>query len=112
VLAAWGFEYKTCITWQKLRCKGMGYWFRGHTEHLLLGVRGNIKAFRSGQPNIVALPVHKHSEKPLFFVELIESVTTNLPKKLEMFGRMQRDGWDILGNHVATDLFTADHDGQ
>ena len=105
VLDAWGFQYKTCITWQKLRCKGMGYWFRGHTEHLLLGVRGAVKAFRSLQPNIVSLPVHKHSEKPLFFIELIESVTQDSPRKLEMFGRRKREGWDIVGNQVAADLF-------
>src|SRR6185436_14912205 len=45
VIEAWGFQYKTCITWHKLRGKGMGYWFRGHTEHLLLAVRGKVKAF-------------------------------------------------------------------
>jgi N6-adenosine-specific RNA methylase IME4 len=100
VIDAWGFEYKTCITWHKLRCKGMGYWFRGHTEHLLLGVRGKVKSFRSLHHNIQALPVHKHSEKPLKFVEMIEEVTAGMDPKLEMFSRMRRPGWDLIGNQV------------
>ena len=48
----WGFKYKTMITWHKERCKGMGYWFRGHTEHILVGVKGKVKAFRSLEHNI------------------------------------------------------------
>jgi N6-adenosine-specific RNA methylase IME4 len=108
VVAAWGFDYKTCVTWHKLRCKGMGYWFRGHTEHLLLGVRGKVKSFRSSHHNIHALPVHKHSEKPLRFVEIIEEVTAGMSPRLEMFGRLARPGWDLLGNQVRpADLLTA-----
>jgi len=100
VLAAWGFEYKTTITWYKLRCKGMGYWFRGYTEFLLLGVRGNFKAFHSRQENIVAAPVGKHSEKPILFRKLIENETPNL-KRLEMFARRSPDElWDVWGNEA------------
>jgi len=41
VLTAWGFEYKTSAVWDKQRL-GIGYWFRGEHEHLLVGVRGNV----------------------------------------------------------------------
>ena len=99
----WGFKYKTCLTWHKQRCKGMGYWFRGHTEHLLLGVKGNLKAFRSLEHNIKSLPVEKHSKKPNYYRELIESVTKDLPNKIEMFARMKSEGWDAWGNE--TDKF-------
>lgn len=107
VIEAWGFEYKTCITWHKLRCKGMGYWFRGHTEHLLLAIRGKVKSFRSLHHNIQALPVHRHSEKPLKFVEMIEEVTAGMSPRLEMFSRLPREGWDTMGNQVRNDLLTA-----
>ena len=101
----WGFKYKTLFTWHKDRCKGMGYWFRGHTEHMLLGVRGKIKAFRSLQHNIKKLPVEKHSKKPNWFRELIEEVT---PRKtrIELFARKEEGlisihkGWDVWGNEV------------
>jgi len=104
-MESWGFKYKTLFTWHKDRCKGMGYWFRGHTEHMLLGVRGKIKAFRSLQHNIKKLPVEKHSKKPNWFRELIEEVT---PRKtrIELFARKEEGlisihkGWDVWGNEV------------
>jgi len=100
----WGFKYKTCLTWHKLRCKGMGYWFRGHTEHLLLGVKGNLKAFRSLEHNIKSLPVEKHSKKPNYYRELIESVTKDFTNKLEMFAREKQEGWDVWGNEIESDI--------
>jgi N6-adenosine-specific RNA methylase IME4 len=39
VVVAWGFEYKTLLTWMKDRM-GTGEWLRGQTEHCLLGTRG------------------------------------------------------------------------
>src|ERR1700749_1034148 len=44
VMAAWGFDYKTTLTWVKVRQDGgihgggMGWFFRGATEHVLFGV--------------------------------------------------------------------------
>jgi len=97
-LNAWGFKYKTMLTWHKLRCKGMGYWFRGHTEHVLFGVRGRVKAFRSLRHNIVAAKVFKHSQKPHIFYEYIESVVDG--PRLEMFARNTRSGWQSWGNEA------------
>jgi N6-adenosine-specific RNA methylase IME4 len=106
VMKAWGFNYKTCITWEKERCKGMGYWFRGHTEHLLLGVRGNVTAFRSLEHNIVKLPVGKHSEKPPEFRGMIERATSKMPiqTRLELFARQSTPGWDVWGNEVVSNI--------
>ncbi len=39
VVIAWGFEYKTCLVWDK-EIIGMGYWFRGQHELLLVGAEG------------------------------------------------------------------------
>ena len=38
LMKAWGFKYKTMLTWKKN--SGTGYWFLGNTEHILFGVRG------------------------------------------------------------------------
>lgn len=100
VMAGWGFKYKTMITWHKLHCKGMGYWFRGHTEQLLLGIRGNIKAFRSLIPNIQTINVLEHSRKPPQFRDIVEKVTVNMEPKIELFAREKREGWDAWGNQV------------
>jgi len=101
-MKAWGFKYKTMITWHKLRCKGMGYWFRGHTEHILVGVKGNVKAFRSLDHNIKQLPVQAHSKKPNEFREMIDKVSFG--NKIELFARNKSEGWDVFGNEVSSDI--------
>lgn len=47
LMEKWGFKYKTMVTWAKTQI-GLGYWFRGQTEHLLFGVRGNPRGRMSG----------------------------------------------------------------
>jgi len=121
-LKAWGFKYKTMITWRKVMSMGMGYWFRGQCEHLLLGVKGNVKAFRQQKCNFYESEVFeldecyqskcgKHSQKPQHFRELISKavkVSFLEPKKLELFARSREgmfsdyeyEGWDVYGNEV------------
>lgn len=110
-LEAWGFQYKTMLTWRKIMSLGMGFWFRGQTEHILLGVRGKVKPFRMQVANFHQNKVGKHSQKPHYFRELISKAVENSfpePKKLElfartregMFGDYEYDGWDVYGNQV------------
>jgi N6-adenosine-specific RNA methylase IME4 len=97
VMAAWGFEYKSQVIWDKGQ-QGTGYWFRNVHEILLFGTRGNVPAPAPGtqwQSVIHALP-SKHSEKPDVFYELIESYFPNLPK-IELNARRGRAGWDSWG---------------
>lgn len=103
-LSAWGFTYKTMLTWKKTGL-GLGYWYRGQCEHLLVGVRGKVKPFRMQRVNFYEAKAGKHSAKPDYFRQLIsESVQKSFdePKKLEMFARGEGnfDGWDVYGNQV------------
>lgn len=111
VVKAWGFKYKTLITWRKVRSLGMGFWFRGQCEHLILGVRGGVKPFRSQKVNFHQSTVLEHSRKPDYFRKLIDDVVRvsfGEPVKLEMFARSADDmfpdhhlqGWDVFGNEV------------
>lgn len=77
---------------------GMGYWYRGQVEQLLLGVRGNVKAFRIQKPNFVQSKVRQHSQKPDEMLELVNAC--GLAPKLELFARSKSDGWDCLGNEI------------
>lgn len=104
VMKAWGFKYKTMITWRKMNSLGMGFWWRGQTEHLLFGVKGNVKAFRIQEANVIQAKVERHSQKPQAFRELIERATTHMPDKLEMFSRARIPGWDHWGNEVENDV--------
>lgn len=110
VLKEWGFKYKTMLTWKK-RHLGMGYWFRGSCEHLLLGVKGKVKPFNMQKENFFESRVGKHSQKPHYFRELISKavvVSFETPIKLELFARSREgmfsdyeyEGWDVYGNQV------------
>lgn len=102
VLKAWGFKYKTMITWRKTASLGLGYWFRGQTEHVLVAIKGNVKALRHQAPNFIEAKARKHSEKPEEFWELIEAALSGkeLDARLEMFSRNPREGWDAVGYDV------------
>lgn len=102
VLDAWGFTYKTKITWRKIMSLGMGYWFRGQVEDLLVGIKGKVKPFRCQKANFIQAKVGKHSEKPKEFRELIELAVKNMPhkRKLEIFGRKKHDGWEVYGDEL------------
>jgi len=55
VMKSWEFKYKTTLTWHKIpknKQAVLGFWFRGYTEHLLFGIKGNVKALRCIRPNI------------------------------------------------------------
>jgi len=41
VMKAWNFSYKTHAIWDKEKI-GMGYWFRGQHELLLVGTKGHF----------------------------------------------------------------------
>jgi len=105
VMVAWGYKYKTMLTWEKENGKGMGYWFRGVTEHCLLGVRGDVKAFRSPIKNLIRNKVGRHSAKPQQIHDIIESVTPEMDR-LELFSRLHRTGWTVWGNQVERDLLS------
>lgn len=107
VMAGWGFKYKTMLTWRKIMSNGMGFWFRGQTEHLLFGVRGQVKAFRFQRANFHESKCERHSKKPDYFRELISSaVEKSLPgaRKIELFARLESAGWSVFGNEVENSI--------
>jgi N6-adenosine-specific RNA methylase IME4 len=99
LVARWGFRYVTMLTWHKLGSPGLGYYFRGDTEHVLFGVRGKCPidpALRLS--NHFAARRTGHSEKPDRFYEMVEAVSPE--PRLEMFARRRRVGWDVWGNEA------------
>ena len=101
VLNSWGYRYKTALFWDKVTI-GTGHYFRGQIEVLLVGIRGKIKAFHKQVRNIIAIKKTRHSKKPDYFYELIESLGYNA--MLELFARNKRHGWDVWGNEVESDI--------
>ena len=105
LVRAWGFEYKTLITWVKRRPVndnwiGLGFYYRGVTEHILFAVRGSLDVMHKDQPNIFYAPHRGHSEKPDTFYDIAEHMSPG--PYLDVFARKQRMGWDCFGNEAYT----------
>lgn len=98
VVEAWDFTYRTLLTWHKQGTLGMGYYFRGETEHILFATRGHapIEAAKRVR-NWFDAPRCGHSVKPDVFLDIVESVSPE--PRLEMFARRARlNGWDYWGD--------------
>lgn len=97
MMERWGFRYVTLLTWHKQPAAlGMGFYFRGQTEHVLFGVKGDlpIPADRRERNHFTA-PTAGHSVKPGAFFDLVERVSPG--PYLELFARQPRLGWDSWG---------------
>jgi N6-adenosine-specific RNA methylase IME4 len=100
IIGAWGFEYKASFVWDKVK-HNMGHYNSVRHEFLLICVRGSCK------PDIPKLVdsvqsikrSKKHSQKPEEFYKIIETMYDH-GRKLELFSRKPRDGWDADGNEA------------
>lgn len=109
VMESWGFKYKTMITWVKNQF-GLGYWFRGQTEHLLFGIRGNPRSKMQGPhgatgkalSTVLVAKREEHSKKPSIVYKMIEDISEE--PRLELFARARREGWSAWGDEVKSDI--------
>ena len=104
VMKAWGFKYKTQAVWDKTWI-GMGYWFRGQHEILLVGVKGKFSPPISDNrvSSVYVEKKSKHSKKPEYFRIMIENSFKDFDK-LELFCRYPKEGWDVWGNEIESDI--------
>ena len=100
VVRAWGFTYKTHAVWDK-ELLGMGYWFRGQHELLIVATKGKVRppphGVRCG--SVLRYRRGRHSAKPSQVRGLIERWFP-AASRLEMFARETVDGWTVWGNEV------------
>lgn len=105
ICEAWGFDYKTLITWVKTYKDGtpemgMGYYFRGCTEHIIFATKGKMRCQNKTTRNFFAeCNPRLHSQKPALVRDMIVNCSGDLPR-VELFARQQIDGWDCWGNEV------------
>jgi N6-adenosine-specific RNA methylase IME4 len=112
VMKAWGYSYKTTITWVKSDGIGMGSYFRNTTEHCLFGVRGRLPLRSKSIPTHFEAPRPRykggphdagtkgqviHSAKPPIFNALVMAASPGL--YLDMFAPDIRHGpsWGCVG---------------
>jgi N6-adenosine-specific RNA methylase IME4 len=102
ILDAWGFEYKTMLTWVKHKM-GTGDWLRGQTEHALMAVRGKPTVVLTNQTTVLYAPARGHSQKPdEEFLPFVEALCP-APRYAYLFARnFHRDRWDAHGDEAST----------
>jgi N6-adenosine-specific RNA methylase IME4 len=100
ILDAWGFHATpTILTWAKDRM-GTGHYLRGQTEHCILAVRGKPTITLTNQTTLLHAPVRGHSEKPVEFYDLVESLCP-ASRYAELFSRYRHsDRWDVHGDQA------------
>jgi len=105
VIRAWGFKYCQTLIWcKKPRGLGQGGVYCPTNEFLLLGRKGKMPKVKRVDSTwfLTKRPHNSHSTKPEFFQDMIEKVTEE--PRLELFARRKRDGWDVWGNEVESDI--------
>jgi N6-adenosine-specific RNA methylase IME4 len=107
VMKSWGFTYKTSAVWvkekdNKLQGNGIGHYFRGAAEPILLGIKG-----KPGTPlpedrplNVIKFPKGVHSAKPKIHDSIMKMYQNR--KYLEMFSRTKEpiENWQFWGDEV------------
>lgn len=121
LMKAWGFDYKTFDVWVKvprdrerdqlvfaeeMRADesdyyGMGYYTRVRHEPILIGTCGKFSPPEPARRPVSAFyaEVSEHSKKPAIAHERIEFMYPSA-RRIELFAREQREGWDVWGNEV------------
>ena len=106
VLNSWGFEYKTNLIWDKVK-HNMGHYSSVRHEILVIAGKGSAAPKCDGTTiqSIDSVQVIDkttiHSQKPIEFMEIIEKLYPN-SKKIELFARNIREGWEGWGNELPT----------
>lgn len=99
LIDAWGFEYKSSFVWDKVK-HNMGFYNSVRHELLLVCTKGSCKP---DVPKLVdsvqSIERTKHSKKPDEFRKIIEGLYDH-GRKLELFCRDPKEGWDVDGNEV------------
>lgn len=95
---AWGFEYKTVVfVWNKM-VHNPGQYTLSYCELCLLFKKGRIPRPRGARniKQLLNIPRNGHSEKPHQVARNIELMFPT-HKKIELFARVQRPGWEAWG---------------
>lgn len=103
VMRAWGFEAKTVGWWVKLTphgkvAFGLGKILRDAGEPFIVGTIGAPKTARTVR-GVIHGARREHSRKP---EEAYRAAVELMPlaRRLDLFSRQRRPGWDAFGNEV------------
>ncbi len=103
ILELLGYKIHARMIWNKVTGIPAAFTVRFGHEYLLYCYHGKMlpvaKEARGKIHTVFTEKVKKHSKKPEISYEIINQLFPDA-KKLELFARQQRDGWDVWGNEV------------
>jgi len=106
IIESWGFKYRFLMNWKKEFGISAGmplFGFRWNSEFILVGTKGKKDLWVKGKPLIpmcFSAENIGHSIKPAKFYEIIDPLGE---KKIDLFARKERKGWDVWGDEVDCD---------
>ena len=102
-----GYKIHARIIWDKENGIAPAFTIRYSHEYLLWFYKSPMekisKDMQGKFTTVIREKSTKHSKKPIASYELIESLYPNC-KRLELFARNKREGWDCWGNEVESDI--------
>jgi N6-adenosine-specific RNA methylase IME4 len=100
---AWGFDYVSMLTWQKVskngkQMRGLGLRVIGMSEPVLVATRGAPKH----KPLLGLFPGERreHSRKPESFYAMVDRQCAGLTRRADVFARTERPGWAAYGDEL------------
>jgi len=102
-----GYKLHARMIWNKVTGILAAFTIRFGHEYLLYMYRGKMlpvaKTERGKIHSVFTEQVQRHSQKPEIAYQIIERLYPDT-KKLEMYARAKRQGWDAWGNEVESDI--------
>ena len=98
-----GYKLHARMIWNKVTGIPAAFTVRFGHEYLLYMYRGKLTPVATEERGkihtVFTEQVKRHSQKPEVAYQIVERLYPDL-KKLEMYARNERDGWDCWGNEV------------
>ena len=98
-----GWKLHARMIWNKVTGIPAAFTVRYGHEYMLYMYRGKLltvaKNERGKIHTVFTEQVTRHSKKPQIAYEIIERLYPDM-KKLEMYARQKRDGWNAIGNGI------------
>jgi len=107
ILEHWGLHYLLTMVWEKTYGHSAGmplFGFRWNAEFILVGYKNKPPLWVKGKsliPAVFQAENIRHSQKPDKFYLMIENLGE---KRIDIFARSKRLGWDVWGNEVESDI--------
>ncbi len=103
IIEGWGFRHLLTMVWEKTYGRSAGmplYGFRWNAEFILVGRRGKTPTWPKKKliPAVFSAENIRHSQKPDLFYEMVEPLGK---RRVDLFARKEREGWETWGNEVS-----------